>query len=192
MEASWCRRKSSSSTRKSTRPSVKTDSILHGSIRMDKHAKTSAWVQSVSVTIFTRAMIIWGKMEAIKSSAKLQAANALIMCTCRLLALRISSAHVSTRIRTMMWGRRIVKIVLVRSFCRIRHALVARNTAITKPYLQETQKVVRSQFIPPKEKSPVSVVCLTELIGMKKPSSRRLKSKDSKSPFNSSRLQSPN
>ena len=133
---------------------------------------------SVSATICIKAMIIWGKMEVIKLSAKLQAANALIMCTCRLLALRISSALVSIRIRTMMWGRRIVRTVLVRSFCPIGHAHVVRNIASTKPYLQETQKVVRSQFIPPKEKSPVSVACLTELIDIKKPSSRRLKSKD--------------
>jgi hypothetical protein len=91
-------------------------------------------------------------MEAIKSSAKLQAANVLIMSICRLLGLRTLSALASTHIKTMIWGRRVVKIAHVKSFCPIGHARVGRNIANIKPCLPETQKVVQSQFILLKEK----------------------------------------
>jgi hypothetical protein len=104
----------------------------------------------------------------IKPSVKLQVVNVLITFIFQSLVLRILSVVASIRIRCMMWGRRIVRAVLARSFCRIGRVLVAKSTANIKLYLGETEKAVLNQCIRRRERSQVLAACLIELTGMRR------------------------
>lgn len=171
---------------------MKTDFTPHGLIRKDNRVKISVSVPSASVTISTKATIILHKLEAIKSSAKLPAANVLTTSIYPSLALRISSVPANIPTKIMMLPKKIVKTAPAKTLYQIGPARAARSTLIIRLYPPETQKATWSHFTQPKAKSPVLVACLTELIGISKPSNRKSRNKGLKSLLKNSRLRNPN